>query len=146
MIFLYSSKEPETASTLQTDFKLTACRLISPAIVTPETYNLLPPDVQPSKKARRNLILMTNLLRRCGNGVLPSTSNYMSCANDFIEEVHPELIKNASGVIALPCTPPKERRRSGNSSSTKSLSNRIFHYNFDSLLDLHLLLDQYVLT
>ena len=60
-------------------------RFISPAIVTPESYGILPPDVIPTPKARRNLVLLAKLLQNCSNGVLyGSKEMYMTSMNDFV--------------------------------------------------------------
>src|SRR5690242_12150754 len=53
-------------------------RLISPAIVTPESCGVLPGDNIPSPQTRRNLVLLTKLLQ-VGHSVLHiETITYMS--------------------------------------------------------------------
>eukprot|EP01094_Clydonella_sp_ATCC50884_P024242 TRINITY_DN6022_c0_g1_i1.p1 TRINITY_DN6022_c0_g1~~TRINITY_DN6022_c0_g1_i1.p1 ORF type:complete len:712 (+),score=114.76 TRINITY_DN6022_c0_g1_i1:115-2250(+) len=61
-------------------------RVISPALVTPESFGVLPPDMSaPPPAKRRNLVLLAKLLQNCANGVLFGTKeDYMKCMNDFV--------------------------------------------------------------
>lgn len=44
-------------------------RFVSPGIVTPESFDLLPPGVTPDLKSRRNLIMIAKLLQNMSNAV-----------------------------------------------------------------------------
>lgn len=110
--------------------------MISPAIVTPEAYQLLPPDLLPSRNARRNLVLLTNILRNCVSGKPCGRDNYMSCMNSFITKMHPTLKTHAEKIVSLPF----KKTRTGSCVSLDPFV--IFNFDFSSLLDLHLLLDQ----
>ncbi|KAN0025304.1 hypothetical protein ACTFIU_003564 [Dictyostelium citrinum] len=60
-------------------------RFFSPAIVTPEYSKLLSSEVAPSKRAKRNLVLLAKVLQNASNGVLfGGKEEFMTCMNDFI--------------------------------------------------------------
>eukprot|EP01132_Coremiostelium_polycephalum_P001368 gene1368-1726_t len=60
-------------------------RFFSPAIVTPEYSKLLPSDIVPTKKAKRNLVLLAKVLQNASNGVLfGGKEEFMTCMNQFV--------------------------------------------------------------
>eukprot|EP01102_Stenamoeba_stenopodia_P010575 TRINITY_DN3205_c0_g2_i1.p1 TRINITY_DN3205_c0_g2~~TRINITY_DN3205_c0_g2_i1.p1 ORF type:complete len:1002 (-),score=219.77 TRINITY_DN3205_c0_g2_i1:96-2774(-) len=63
-------------------------RFLSPAIVAPEAFNILPANYSsspPVPKVRRNVILIAKLLQTLSNNVeLGEKEDYMKCTNDFI--------------------------------------------------------------
>jgi len=60
-------------------------RFFSPAIVTPEYSKLLSSDIVPSKRGKRNLVLLAKVLQNASNGVLfGGKEDFMTCMNSFI--------------------------------------------------------------
>eukprot|EP01111_Echinosteliopsis_oligospora_P016784 TRINITY_DN7083_c0_g1_i1.p1 TRINITY_DN7083_c0_g1~~TRINITY_DN7083_c0_g1_i1.p1 ORF type:complete len:862 (+),score=221.30 TRINITY_DN7083_c0_g1_i1:213-2798(+) len=60
-------------------------RFFSPAIAAPESSSLLPPEVIPCSRAKRNLVLLAKLCQNASNGVLFGAKEpFMTCMNDFI--------------------------------------------------------------
>lgn len=111
-------------------------RIISPALVAPDAFDLFPLDLEPSRKTRRNLVLLTTLFRKCGTGKLWGTGNYMSCLNPIIEKIHPQLLSISETVTKLPCQSELKHFSQLNKPKT------VLNYDFSSLLDLHLLFTQ----
>ncbi|KAF2074015.1 hypothetical protein CYY_004666 [Polysphondylium violaceum] len=60
-------------------------RFFSPAIVTPEYSKLLSSDIVPSKRGKRNLVLLAKVLQNASNGVMfGGKEDFMTCMNSFI--------------------------------------------------------------
>eukprot|EP01105_Mastigella_eilhardi_P017740 TRINITY_DN4090_c0_g1_i2.p1 TRINITY_DN4090_c0_g1~~TRINITY_DN4090_c0_g1_i2.p1 ORF type:complete len:864 (-),score=248.79 TRINITY_DN4090_c0_g1_i2:54-2645(-) len=76
--------QPESSMALVGGFVM--LRLFGPAIVTPEAYGILPADVVPSPKARRNLILIAKVLQNIANGGnVPQKESYMLPLQHFTQ-------------------------------------------------------------
>lgn len=112
-------------------------RLISPALVAPDAFDLLPADFEPSQKSRRNLVLLTILLRKCGFGKSWASANYMSCFNPMVEKIHESLLSVADTITQLPIHNEIKHFR-----EVKKTQPKIYNFEFESLLDLHLLFYQ----
>jgi hypothetical protein len=111
-------------------------KLISPAIVSPEAFHLLPADLLPSRKARRNLVLITKLLRNCTSGHLTGREeNYMKAMNSFTTEMQPILSEHIAQVCR---TPPQANTRLSGSSATSG--EGVHAFELPHLLDMHLCL------
>lgn len=63
-------------------------RFVSPGVVTPESYDLLPPGTSPDLRSRRNLIMIAKLLQNMSNAV--------SFAQSGKEERTPTLVCSLS--------------------------------------------------
>ncbi|GAM27119.1 hypothetical protein SAMD00019534_102940 [Acytostelium subglobosum LB1] len=69
-------------------------RFFTPAIVTPEYSKLIAPDIVPSRRAKRNLILLAKILQNTSNGVLfGGKEECMSCMNNFIMDNKQKMSK-----------------------------------------------------
>jgi len=120
-------------------------RFISPAVVAPEAYGILPADLAPSKKARRNLVLLAKLLQNCSNGILyGSKESYMTCMNSFVEANVPRLTTFFKDVITDP------RLATGESTNAweefehrkkQAVGIDILDFDLENLFQLHTILD-----
>lgn len=61
-------------------------RFICPAIVSPDSFRILPVDAPVTESARRNLVLITKVLQTLSNGVLGEKETYMLSLRPFFEE------------------------------------------------------------
>eukprot|EP00002_Diphylleia_rotans_P030452 TRINITY_DN6259_c0_g1_i2.p1 TRINITY_DN6259_c0_g1~~TRINITY_DN6259_c0_g1_i2.p1 ORF type:complete len:771 (+),score=144.63 TRINITY_DN6259_c0_g1_i2:56-2368(+) len=62
-------------------------RFFNPAILTPESFELIPSDETVSDNGRRNLILITKLLQNVSNGVeFGAKEEYMIPMNSFVQD------------------------------------------------------------
>lgn len=62
-------------------------RYINPAIFSPETSGLLPPNKVPGSQTRRNLTLITKVLQNLANGkVFSNKEQFMVTLNPFVEQ------------------------------------------------------------
>ncbi|EGC34955.1 hypothetical protein DICPUDRAFT_79326 [Dictyostelium purpureum] len=78
-------------------------RFFSPAIVTPEYSKLLSSEVVPSKRAKRNLVLLAKVLQNASNGVLfGGKEDFMTCMNSFITDNKEKM----SSYFTLICKDP----------------------------------------
>lgn len=77
-------------------------RVYAPAVISPDVFKLIPPDIPVSKKARRNLILLAKVLQALSNGVIGAKEAYMLPLKPFIDQHTPGMHKFLNTVASDP--------------------------------------------
>ncbi|GAM26558.1 hypothetical protein SAMD00019534_097330 [Acytostelium subglobosum LB1] len=95
---------PESLAPLVGGFLM--LRFFCPAIVTPEYSKLIAPEIVPSRRAKRNLVLLAKVLQNTSNGIeFGVKEDFMTCMNGFIVENRTKLTQ----YFNLICTDPLNR-------------------------------------
>jgi hypothetical protein len=82
---------PDQISPLVGGFVL--LRYLTPAIVTPESFDLVPEGVSVTPKGRRNLILIAKVLQNISNAqTFDKKEEYMTVLNDVVNENSPRMV------------------------------------------------------
>eukprot|EP00762_Andalucia_godoyi_P008476 ANDGO_05793.mRNA.1 Neurofibromin-A len=118
-------------------------RLMNPAIVSPETFDLIGPGVDISMRARRNLVLISKMLQNLANGVDFKKEPYMECMNPLLAELQPLvqtfLLKMVSNPAASAPAVPKPMEPTFETAEDVDLRQ----YDIKDLITVHALIVQY---
>eukprot|EP01097_Dermamoeba_algensis_P012157 TRINITY_DN997_c0_g1_i7.p1 TRINITY_DN997_c0_g1~~TRINITY_DN997_c0_g1_i7.p1 ORF type:complete len:642 (+),score=119.86 TRINITY_DN997_c0_g1_i7:610-2535(+) len=119
-------------------------RIFSPCMVTPESFDLMPPDHVPSPKARRNLILLAKLIQNCANRVLfGGKEAYMICMNDFIEDNATQMDQYLSEVCNDPMADKNGTEPFADLENLKpNINVNVQEMNIHDLFDFHRILSR----
>ncbi|EFA77182.1 Ras GTPase activation domain-containing protein [Heterostelium album PN500] len=84
-------------------------RFFSPAIVTPEYSKLIASDIVPSRRAKRNLVLLAKVLQNVSNGVeFGGKEEFMTCMNSIVTDNKPKMSKYFQMICKDPTSPTQK--------------------------------------
>eukprot|EP01133_Synstelium_polycarpum_P007691 gene7691-9003_t len=87
-------------------------RFFSPAIVTPEYSKLIAPEIVPSRRAKRNLVLLAKVLQNASNGVMFGVKeDFMTCMNSFVSDNKEKMTRYFKLICIDPLAGESKQRR-----------------------------------